>query len=133
MVEREQAMKIFYYRLYYCIFLGLKRSMKENDKTVALMSALMFSYILFLNVFAILLLLKAILKTQIPLFWLMILFPVTSSVYFLRGKRYLQIQSMFANEEKNIKNKRKTICILYMVFSFVLIMFILYLIGIMEL
>ena len=126
-------MKTFYYRLYYCIFLGLKRSIKENDKTVALMSALMFSYIIFLNVFAILLLLKAILKTQIPLFWLMVLFPVTSSVYFLRRKRYLQIQSMFANEEINIKNKRKTICILYMVFSFVLIMFILYLIDIMEL
>lgn len=133
MVERKQAMKTFYYRLYYCIFLSLKRSIKENDKTVALMSALMFSYIIFLNVFAILLLLKAILKTQIPLFWLMVLFPVTSSVYFLRRKRYLQIQSMFANEEINIKNKRKTICILYMVFSFVLIMFILYLIDIMEL
>lgn len=119
-------MKFLFYRLYYCIFVGLKRSMKENDKNTAIMSALMFSYLLYLNVFAVLLLLKAVLKVQIPLLWLMFLFPILSCVLFLNKKRYLQIKALFDNEEKVIKNKRKVFCVLYMVFSFVLVMVLIY-------
>lgn len=90
------------------------------------MSALMFSYLLYLNVFAVLLLLKAVLKVQIPLLWLMFLFPILSCVLFLNKKRYLQIKALFDNEEKVIKNKRKVFCVLYMVFSFVLVMVLIY-------
>ena len=102
--------------------------MRENDGTIAFMSALMFSYLLFLNVFAILLIIKAMMQIQIPLFWLLIIaFPVISSIYFLKGKKYLQIITMFNNEEKKVRTKRKTACIIYMVFSFVIVMVIPYL------
>ena len=121
-------MKTLLNRLYYCIFVGLKRSMRENDGTIAFMSALMFSYLLFLNVFAILLIIKAMMQIQIPLFWLLIIaFPVISSIYFLKGNKYLQIIAMFDNEEKKVRTKRKTACIIYMVFSFVIVMVIPYL------
>lgn len=122
-------MKTFYYRLYYSIFAGLKRSMKEDDRTTAIMSALLFSYLLFLNCFAVLLLLKAFLKVQIPLLLLMILFPTLSCVFFLRKKKYLQIKALFENEGKKENNKRKAFCVIYMVFSFVVVMVTLYVIG----
>ena len=121
-------MKILLFRLYYCIFVGLKRSMRRNDSSIAFMSALMLSYLLFLNLFAILLLLKSVIQIQKPLFCLLIIaFPILSSVYFLKNKKYLQIKAMFDNEEKKVRTKRKTVCILYMVFSFVIVMVIPYL------
>jgi hypothetical protein len=121
-------MKTFLYRLYYCIFIGLKRSMRGNDGAIAFMSALMLSYLLFLNLFAILLLLKSVMHIQKPLFCLLlIVFPISSSVYFLKGKKYLQIKAMFDNEEKKVRTKRKTACIIYMIFSFVIVMVIPYL------
>lgn len=127
-MEGETTVKTFLFRLYYCIFVGLKRSMRENDGAIAFMSALMFSYLLFLNLFAILLLLKSVIQIQKPVFYLLIIvFPISSSVLFLKGKRYLQIKAMFDNEEKKVKTKRKTACIIYMVFSFIIFMVILYL------
>ena len=116
------------YRIYYCIFIGLKRSMRGNDGAIAFMSALMLSYLLFLNLFAVLLLLKSAMQIQKPLFCLlMILFPILSSVFFIKDKKYLQIKAMFDNEDKIVKIKRKTVCIIYMVLSFVVVMVIAYL------
>ncbi len=121
-------MKTFLYRLYYCIFIGLKRSMRENDGAIAFMSALMLSYLLFLNLFAILLLLKSVMQIPKLLYCLlMIAFPISSSVFFLKSKKYLQIKAMFDKEEKIVKTKRKVACIIYMVFSFVIVMVIPYL------
>lgn len=123
-------MKILLHRLYYCIFVGLKRSMRGNDGAIALMSALMLSYLLFLNLFAILLLLKSVIQIQKLLFCLlMIVFPIASSVYFLKGKKYLQIIAMFDNEEKKVRTRRRIMCVVYMVLSFVIVMIIPYLIG----
>lgn len=89
-MEREATMKTFLYslyRLYYSIFVGLKRSMRENDGAIAFMSALMLSYLLFLNLFAVLLLLKSVMQVQRSLFCiLMIVFPILSSVFFLKTK-----------------------------------------------
>lgn len=130
-MEREATMKTFLYslyRLYYSIFVGLKRSMRENDGAIAFMSALMLSYLLFLNLFAVLLLLKSVMQVQRSLFCiLMIVFPILSSVFFLKDKKYLKIKAMFDNEEKKVKTKRKTACIIYMVLSFVVVMVIPYL------
>lgn len=127
-MEGKTTMKFFLYRLYYCIFIGLNRSMRENDGAVAFMSALMLSYLLFLNLFAVLLLLKLVIQVQKPLFCiLMIIFPILSSVFFLKDKKYLKIKAMFDNEEKKVKTKRKIACIFYMVLSFVVVMVIPYL------
>ena len=57
----------------------------------------------------------------------MILFPILSSVFFIKDKKYLQIKAMFDNEDKIVKIKRKTVCIIYMVLSFVVVMVIAYL------
>lgn len=127
-MEGETTMKTFLYRLYYCIFIGLKRNMGENNSAIAFMSALMLSYLLFLNLFAILLLLKSVMQIPKLLFCLlMIAFPISSSVFFLKGKKYLQIKAMFDKEEKIVKTKRKAACIIYMVLSFVIVMVIPYL------
>lgn len=121
-------MKTLLYRFYYCIFVGLKRSMKGNDGAIAFMSALLLSYLLFLNLFAILLLLKSVMQIQKPLFCLLlIVFPISSSVYFLTGKKYLQIKAMFDNEEKKVRTRRRIMCVVYMVLSFVIVMVIPYL------
>lgn len=102
--------------------------MRENDGAIAFMSALMLSYLLFLNLFAVLLLLKLVIQVQKPLFCiLMIIFPILSSVFFLKDKKYLKIKAMFDNEEKKVKTKRKIACIFYMVLSFVVVMVIPYL------
>jgi hypothetical protein len=102
--------------------------MRENDGAIAFMSALMLSYLLFLNLFAILLLLKSVMQIPKLLYCLlMIAFPISSSVFFLKSKKYLQIKAMFDKEEKIVKTKRKVACIIYMVFSFVIVMVIPYL------
>lgn len=119
-------MKTFFYRIFYCIFVGLKRSMKENDKTIAFMSALMFSYLLIMNCFTLLLLLKMITNIHVPLFWVILSLPILSSLYFLKKKKYHQIKTMFNFEERKVKNKRKTLCVLYIVLSFVVNIILLY-------
>jgi uncharacterized membrane protein YkvI len=119
-------MKTFFYRIFYCIFVGLKRSMKENDKAIAFMSALMFSYLLIMNCFTLLLLLKMITNIHVPLFWVILSLPILSSLYFLKKKKYHQIKTMFNFEERKVKNKRKTLCVLYIVLSFVVNIILLY-------
>ena len=119
-------MNTFFYRIFYCIFVGLKRSMKENDKAIAFMSALMFSYLLIMNCFTLLLLLKMITNIHVPLFWVILSLPILSSLYFLKKKKYHQIKTMFNFEERKVKNKRKTLCVLYIVLSFVVNIILLY-------
>ena len=119
-------MKTFYYRLFYCIFVGLKRSMKENDNAIAFMSALMFSYLLIMNCFTLLILLKMITNIHVPLFWVIFSLPVLSCLFFLKKKKYHQIYTMFDVEERKVKNKRKTFCVLYIVLSFVVNIFLIY-------
>ncbi len=83
--------------------------------------------------FTILLLLKAMLKIQFPWLWILIIvFPLLSCAYFLKEKKYLHINALFDREEKKVKKRRKTICVIYMIFSFAIIIAIPFLTSILE-
>ena len=102
--------------------------MKVTGTSLAIISALMFSYLLFLNALTILFLLKILTGIHVPILVLMIVISVTCCVFFLRRGKYNQIRAMFDNEKK-VRKKRKTLCVLYMVFSFVVNIIMLYVLG----
>ncbi|MBO6026412.1 MAG: hypothetical protein J6P73_04120 [Bacteroidales bacterium] len=125
-------MKTVYYRVFYHLFIALKRSYREDDKFIAIITSIFISIYLFLNAFEILLLITAITKVKVyhfPLLWLLIILPVFNCVFFLQKKRYLYIKKLFDNEEKKIKAKRRALCVVYIVLSSIAAPALLYLVG----
>jgi hypothetical protein len=125
-------LKTMYYRVFYCIFTGLKRSYRENDRIVAVISSIHFSIYLFLNAFEFLLLITAITKAKVyhfPLLWLLIILPLLNCILFLRKKRYLHIKNLFDNEEKKLRKKRRFFCVVYIILSSIAAPVLLYLVG----
>lgn len=124
--------KLVYYRVYYCLFFALKRSFREDNKTVAFITVIYFSTLLFANTFSLLLLATAITKEriyQMPLIWLLIVFTVLNTILFMGKQRYLKIIDLFKNEETAIKKQRKTLCAIYVVISLVAVPALLFLVG----
>jgi len=129
-------MKLIFFRLFYCIFKGLKRSYREDDKTVTIISSIHLSILVFLNVFFVLFLITAISGTkayQLPIVWLLIVLPILNCRIFLQKKKYQQIIELFDKEDDKTRKKRKTLCVVYIVLSLISFPAMLYLIGRMGL
>ncbi len=125
-----------YYRIYYCIFLGLKRSMKEDGNAIAFMSSLVFSYMLYWNVFTLSLFATAITRIKIyhyPWHWFLILLSVINCILFMHQKKYQSIKTVFDQEDKETKMKRKTWCIIYIVITWIAFPIAMYIVGNMGL
>lgn len=136
MVERKQAMKTVYYRIFYCVFKGLKRSYREDGKTMTIISSIYLSILVYLNVYSILFIITIITKMkayQIPITWLLIVLPVMNLILFLRNNNYLQILTLFDKEEKKVRIRRKTFCIIYIILTMVSFPVLFYIVGSMGL
>jgi len=113
-----------YYRIYYCLFIGLQRSIAgPPDFWLALVAATMYAILLFLNLIAITCILTIITRYHIfqmfPWEWSMLLFVGLNFIVFLPKKRYLEVMAMFENEEKATQKKRRIWCIIYIVISWI--------------
>ena len=113
-----------YYRIYYCLFIGLQRSIAgPPDFWLALVAATMYAILLFLNLIAITCILTIITRYHIfqmfPWEWSMLLFVGLNFIVFLPKKRYLEVMAMFENEEKATQKKRRMWCIIYIVISWI--------------
>ena len=113
-----------YYRIYYCLFIGLQRSIGgPPDFWLALVAATMYAILLFLNLIAITCILTIITRYHIfqmfPWEWSMLLFVGLNFIVFLQKKRYLEVMAMFENEEKATQKKRRIWCIIYIVISWI--------------
>ena len=129
-------MKIVFYRIYYCLFKGLKRSFNTNDKTTAIISVMYYSILLFCNVVSISLLFTAITKIRLyrlPWHWSLVLFLIINSLCFLKNKNYSKIMFVFDREDNKTKSARKTLCVINIVISLISVPLLMYLIGIMGL
>lgn len=136
MVELKQTMKMIYFRVFYCIFNGLKRSYREDDKTTTIISSIHLAILMYWNVFALSLFATAVTGIKIyqyPWHWLLLLFSCLNCFFFLRKKKYLQIKALFDQENEKDKTKRKTMCIIYIILSCVAFPLALYLVGSMGL
>lgn len=132
MVEKDNALMLIYYRVFYCLFVGLKRSMKEDDGTIAFVSALMFSFMQYWNVFTISLFITVITESKIyryPWHWSLLLFAIINWLLLIRRKKYLQIKNMFDRETKKQKNRRRLLCVAYIVITWVAFPVAMYLVG----
>ena len=103
-----------YYRIYYCLFIGLQRSIGgPPDFWLALVAATMYAILLFLNLIAITCILTIITRYHIfqmfPWEWSMLLFVGLNFIVFLPKKRYLEVMAMFENEEKATQKKTKNL------------------------
>ena len=119
-----------------CIFKGLKRSYGDNDKTIAIISVIYYSILLFCNLISFSLLITAISKIRLyryPWHWSMIIFIIINSICFLKNKNYSKIIVIFDQENNNTRIKRKTLCVMYIVFSLILVPFLMYVIDNMGL
>lgn len=126
------VLKKIYYRIYYCIFVGLKRSFREDNKAIAIISSIYLSILLLYNTFSFLLFITLITTKkayQIPLIWFFITELILNCVLFLRKKRYLQIKALFENEQREVRIIRKTLCVIYIILSLISCPFLLYLVG----
>ena len=113
-----------YYRIYYCLFIGLQRSIAgPPDFWLALVAATMYAILLFLNLIAITCILTIITRYHIfqmfPWEWSMLLFVGLNFIVFLPKKRYLEVMAMFENEEKATQKKRRIWCIIYIVITWI--------------
>lgn len=132
----KKAIKLAYYRIFYCLFYGLKRSYREDDKTISIISSIFLSILMYWNVFSLSLFSTAITGIKIyqyPWHWLLFIFLVLNCLFFLHKQNYLKIKERFDHEEEKIKKRRKTICILYIIFSCLSCPFALFLVGSMGL
>lgn len=128
----KNKFKLIYYRVYYCLFFALKRSFREDDKTIAFITVIYFSTLLFANVFSILLLATVITKERIyqfPLIWLLIVFAILNAILFMGKQRYIKIINIFKKEGAAIKKQRRTLCTIYIVISLIAVPALLFLVG----
>lgn len=128
----KNKIKHGYYRVYYFLFFALKRSFREDDKTIAFITVLYFSTLLFANAFSLLLLATIVTKEriyQIPLIWLLIVFTVLNTILFMGKQRYLKINELFKNEEMSKKKHRKILCTIYVIISLIAVPTLLFLVG----
>lgn len=128
----KTKLKLVYYRVYYCLFVALKRSYRENDKTVAIISVIYYSTLLYANAISLLLLATVVTKVkiyQIPLIWLLIVFTILNTILFIGKQRYIKVIELFKKEETTIKKQRKTLCIIYIVISLIAVPALLFLVG----
>lgn len=123
-----------YYRIYYCLFIGLQRSIGgPPDFWLALVAAAMYAILLFLNLIAITCILTIITRYHIfqmfPWGWSMLLFVGLNFIVFLPKKKYLEVMAMFENEEKATQKKRRIWCIIYIVISWISVSLLFYFLG----
>ena len=123
-----------YYRIYYCLFFGLERSLGGTpDFWLALIASTMYAILLFLNLIAITCILTIITRffvfQMFPWEWSMLLFIGLNFILFLPKKKYLKVNDMFENEEKAVQKKRRTWCIVYIVISCISVPLLFYVLG----
>ena len=122
-----------YYRVYYCLYVGLRRSTMATGWALAFTTILYFSVLLFLNLITILCVLTIITRYGVYRMWhwewFVPLSVILNSFLFLSKQRYLKVFDMFKNEEKPIRNRRRAWCVVYIVMSFVSVMLMYYILG----
>ena len=123
-----------YYRIYYCLFFGLERSLGGTpDFWHALIASTMFAILLFLNFIAITCILTIITRLYIfqmfPWEWSMLLFIGLNFILFLPKKKYLKVIAVFENEEKTVQKKRRALCIFYIVITWISVPLLFYVLG----
>ena len=121
-----------YYRIFYCLYVGLKRSSMSSGWVIAFSSAIMFSILLCWNVVALACILTLITHRhflRLPLEWSLLAFTILNSIIFLPKKRYLKVEAMFANEEKTVRNRRRFWCVVYIVLSGISVSILYYILG----
>ena len=123
-----------YYRIYYCLLFGLERSIGGSpDFWLALIAATMYAILLFLNLIAITCILTIITRYHIfqmfPWEWSMFLFVGVNFLLLLPKKKYLEVITMFENEEKTIQKKRRHWCIFYIVISWISVSLLFFALG----
>ena len=125
--------KIAYYRIFYCLYVGLRRNTLASGWALAITTVLMLSILLFWDLIAIACVLTVItsygIYRMIPAVWVMSLFVGLNSLIFLPKKKYLQIEAMFENEEKSVRKKRRLWCIIYIVLSGISVPLMYYVLG----
>ena len=126
--EKQNASLIMikraYYRIYYCLFFGLQKSIGGPfDFWLALIAATMYAILLFLNLIAITCIWTIITRYYIfqmfPWEWSMLLFVGLNFILFLPKKKYFKVITMFESEEKTVQKKRRTWCVIYIVISWI--------------
>jgi hypothetical protein len=125
--------KTAYYRLFYCLYVGLRRSTLASGLALAFITIMMLSILLFWDLIAIACILSVItshdIYRMIPAEWVMLLFVGLNSLIFLPKKKYLKIEAMFENEEKSIRNRRRLWCVVYIVLSGISVPLMYYVLG----
>ena len=66
---------------------------------------------------------------MIPAAWSMLSLIGLNSILFLPKKKYLQVEAMFENEEKAIRNRRRFWCLVYIVLSGISVPLLYYILG----
>lgn len=122
-----------YYRIYYCLYIGLKRSTMASGWALAFSTIMMMSILLFWNLITITCILTVVthrsINRMMPAGWIILLFIGLNSIVFLPKKKYLQVEAMFDTEEKAVRNKRRLLCIVYIVLSGISVPLLFYILG----
>ncbi len=100
---------------------------------LAFSAIMMLSLLLFWDLIAAACLLTIITRfsvyRMIPAAWSMLSLIGLNSILFLPKKKYLQVEAMFENEEKAIRNRRRFWCLVYIVLSGISVPLLYYILG----
>ena len=122
-----------YYRIYYYLYVGLRRSTMASGWSLAFSTIMMLSLLLFWDLIAVTCLLTIItghgIYRMIPAAWSMLSLIGLNSIVFLPKKKYLKVEAMFENEEKSVRNRRRFWCLVYIVLSGISVPLLYYILG----
>lgn len=121
-----------YYRIYYCLYVGLRRSTMASGWALAVSTAIMFAILLCWNIVTLACVLTLISHNQflrLPIEWFMPVFITLNLIIFLPKKKYLKVEALFENEEKSVRNRRRFWCLVYIVLSGISVPLLYYILG----
>lgn len=122
-----------YYRVYYCLYVGLRRSTMATGWALAFSTVMMFSILLLWNLVTILCVLTIITRYGVYRMWhwelFLPLFIILNTILFVLKQRYIKVAEMFKDEEKPVRNKRRAWCVVYIVMSCISVPLMYYILG----